>query len=282
MGAARGDQWRVGDHATEQWDAPTESIKALAAHMRELDEQPRARRGAPSSDESKRLDRIDDRVEVLAQRVETLAEIARSASSGVVARERQLSALGTELADVRASVDAALGELRRVDRAPADAVQRRVAVLSDDVAVLQQGRDRLTERLDSLATSTDGARATATAHERAIGELTAEVDAVSARMDSVVAVVRQAVESLLSHVPPSQQAPASTDAIDEFAARERELVAAQRRLEDRLDELARQLERQDSRPRLVTWPRTESSDTHDDDDTVSDSGGPIASLGGGR
>lgn len=282
MGAARGDQWRVGDHATEQWDTPTDRIEALAAHMRVLDEQPRVRRGAPSSDESKRIDRIDDRVEVLAQRVETLAEIARSASSGVVARERELSALRTELTDVRASVDAAVGELRRVDRAPVEAVQRRVAVLSDDVAVLQQGRDRLTERLDSLATSADGVRATVTAHERALGELAAEVDAVSARMDSVVAVVRQAVESLLAHVPPSQQPAASTDAIDGFAARERELVDAQRRLEDRLDELARQLERHDSRPRLVTWSHTESSDTDDDDDAVGDSGGPIASLGGGR
>lgn len=282
MGALRGEHWRRGDDARTK-DTPVERIEALAAHVRELDEQPRPRRADVVGDDSKRIDRLDDRIEVLVQRVETLSEIARSASSGVVARERELAAIRTELSDARASVDSALSDLRRLDRAPLEAIQRRVAVLSDDVAVLQQGGDRVRERLDSLVATSDGARATLTAHERTVGQLVAEVDAVTARMDTVVAVVRQAVESLLAQVQTSTEPVSSTHAVDSFVLRQQELADAQRRLEERLDELARKLDGHDSRPRLVAWDTGEADHgSHNDTSDADDTGGPVASFGGGR
>lgn len=264
-------------------DTPVERIEALAAHVRELDEQPRTRRADAVGDDSKRIDRLDDRIEVLVQRVETLSEIARSASSGVVARERELAAIRTELSDARASVDTALSDLRRLDRAPLEAIQRRVAVLSDDVAVLQQGGDRVRERLDSLVSTSEGTRATLTAHERTVGQLVAEMDAVTARMDTVVAVVRQAVESLLAQVQTSAEPGSSAHAVDSFVLRQQELADAQRRLEERLDELAGKLDGHDSRPRLVAWDTREAEhDSHHDPSDADDTGGPVASFGGGR
>ena len=230
---------------------------------------------------AKLAERLADRVEVLAQRVDTLSETARAASSGLVARERELATIRRELADAHARVDAAVTDLgRRVDRPPVEALERSVAELSDRFSSVERGNGALTDRIESLAGTADTARASLTAHERALAELSTEVEAGTAKTDSVVLVVREAIESLLAQVagnearvpdhtstePAGERLEALAEKVDGLVAsleassrataeRERALATAEIRLEARLDELSSRLVALESRPRLVADSR---------------------------
>ena len=161
-----------------------------------------AQESAPSisDDDSKLADRVADRIDGLAERIDTLAEIARSAAGAVVAREGELAAIRNELGELRGRIERAVVDLHRLDRAPVESLQQTASVLSTGVDALTQGQARLLERVDSLTETREAARETLGGHARSIADLRSEVEASGARMNSVVAVVRQAVESLLSQV----------------------------------------------------------------------------------
>jgi uncharacterized coiled-coil protein SlyX len=129
--------------------------------------------------------------------------------------------------------------------------------------MLREGHDAVMARLDTLTDTAAAARTSSTAHERAIGELADAVAAGSTRMDAVVGVVRQAVESLVAQIDEDDGRAARTrstmlleqrldalsttvaslaeamESLSETSAdRELELAAAYRRLEEKLDRLA--------------------------------------------
>jgi len=236
---------------------------------------------AVDSSAAKLAERLADRVEVLAQRVDTLSDTARAASSGLVARERELATIRREVADAHARVDAAVADLhRRVDRAPVESLGRSVSELTERIASLEKSDATLTGRIESLAETADTARASLTAHERALADLSRAVEAGTARTDSVVLVVRDAIESLLAQVggnearvsshavtePAGERLEALARKVDELvtslesssratAERERTLAAAEVRLDARLDELSSRLVALESRPRLVADSR---------------------------
>jgi len=232
-------------------------------------------------DDPKLAKRLTDRIDGLAERIDTLAEIARSAAGAVVAREGELAAIRNELGELRGRIETAVVDLHRLDRAPVEALQRTASVLSTGVDALRQGQARLLERVDSLTETGEVARETLGGHARSIADLRSEVEASGVRMNSVVAVVRQAVESLLSQVETSEAALESdrpsagleglTRRLDTlaadvrlFAEREQGLVAAHRVLDERLAELESRLPAAGAPPRLLTW------------------GAKLPSLGGGR
>ncbi|MBA2294109.1 MAG: hypothetical protein H0W16_03150 [Actinobacteria bacterium] len=290
MGAAWGEESGHDVSASGPEDPRLARVEALEAQVRELDAQLRARSGTGETPAGSRAlsDRLTDRVEVLAQRVDTLSDTARAASSGLVARERELAAIRREVADVQGRVDAAVADFhRRIDRGPVEALQRTVTGLVDDVKALRQSQEALVGRLDSLSSTAEAARAGITAHERALGELSTELETGSTKLDSVVVAVRQAIESLLAQVeagnahatgPGPGESPTLVDAVaarvdslaadlesstSAFAGRERALAESQLRLEMRLDALAERLVGGDARPRLVTWgQRVPETDDH--------------------
>lgn len=251
---------------TGQEETRVDRVEALAAQVRELDAQLRARSGTAVEVPGGQVlvERLKDRVEVLVQRVDTLSDTARAASSGLVARERELAAIRREVADAQARVDSAVADFhRRIDRGPVEALQRTVAGLVDEVATLHRAQDVLTGRVDSLADTVDAARATLTAHERALGGVSTELESVGTRMDSVVVVVRQAVESLLEQVEPGGARATARPAdsalrLDALTEQVEQLAAG---LHERLDEVDAKLADREARPRLVTWgqrdPETE-------------------------
>lgn len=297
-----GEDVRGGPHPSAERLAALEAqVGALAARL--ADEE--GSRPVPA-DSQKLADRFGDRVDVLAGRIDTLSETARSASGAVVARERELVDLKRELGELRDRVERAVADLYLVDRAPVEEVQRTAATVTQEVATLRQEHDLLDERVGSLASATDDARADVADQARSLAELRAAVEASGVRMDSVVSIVRQAVEGLLSQAE-GRAAPADgstsesrleqltrevaalADDARRHAAQQEDLRAAQGALWERLDELARQLTHEEPRPRLVTWaaPYTSAAtegtaDADAEGDAVKDTTGSIASLGGGR
>ena len=265
MGGASGEPPSARRHADRHPDAHADRVQSLVARVRALD----TRRGAPVdadddvwTDDQKLGDRASNRVDVLALRVETLSETVRATASGLAGRERELVTLRRELAEAHARVDSALRELQtRVDTEPVRELQRATANLTEDVTTLRQAHDAALARLDSLTDTAAVARTSITAHERAIGELSEAVEAGGTRVDAVVGVVRQAVESLVAQIDDGEHA-ASTkstrrleqrvdalsstveslagavESLSEASAdRELELAAAYRSLEEKLDRL---------------------------------------------
>ena len=179
------------------------------------------------------------------------------------AAARELVTLRRELADAHARVDSALRDLQaRVDTEPVRELERATAVLTEDVTTLREGHEAVMARLDTLTDTAAAARTSITAHERAIGELSDAVEAGSTRVDAVVGVVRQAVESLVAQIDDDGERAASTrsarlleqrldalsstveslagavESLSEVSAdRELELAAAYRSLEEKLDRL---------------------------------------------
>ena len=246
-----------GDHDGRLVEADgVDRLSLLERQVRELTARLAAHETAPSlsATDPKLADRLGDRVDVLTERMDTLSEIARSASGAVVARETELAAVRHDLGELRVRVEGAVADLHHVDRAPVEALQRTVSALSTDVAALRQGQERLEEQLASLASAGEEAGAALTGHERSLAELRADVEATGVRMDSVVAVVRDAVESLLSQVGPGE-APVADGGLSD-------------RLEEltrRVDDLARRLSGDEVRPRLVTWGAP-AADAHASED----------------
>ena len=267
MGRASGEPPSARRHADPHPDAHADRVQSLVARVRALD----TRREAdvdPDDDvwtgDPKLGDRVSNRVDALALRVETLSETVRATASGLGGRERELVTLRRELADAHARVDSALRDLQtRVDPEPVRELQRATAILTEDVSTLRQGHDAAVARLDSLTDTAAVARTSITAHERAIGELSDAVEAGNTRVDSVVGVVRQAVESLVAQIDNDGERAASTrsamlleqrldalsgtvaslaeavESLSEASAdRELELAAAYHRLEEKLDQLA--------------------------------------------
>lgn len=289
MDAAWGDAAPVDAPARGPEDAWAQRLDALEARLRALE----ARSSSPSEPgepvvSAKLSERLGERVDALADRIDTLAETARAAASGLVARERELATLRREHGELKGTLDAAVSEFRRrVDPAPVDGIHRSLRGLSDRLDAVDAYREELAERLDALTDSADADRSTITSHARSLAELSSGVEASGVRMDSVVATVRQAVESLLAQVGTEGDAPSSSDpargahlasrldalaqTVEALGASLESATAAaserERLLEARLDELAQRLEGLDARPRLVTW----GSGAHGHDEA-----GPVA------
>ena len=282
--AAPNDVSRVGVPAR----APsTERFEALEVRLRELESRPPGAAASAASESALMPERVVDRVDALVDRIDTVSETARSAASGLVARERELETIRRDLADTKATVEVAISDFRRrVDPASVDHIQRSIADVADRLAGAEERQRELAERLEALADAAAADRSTITSHERALGELSGSLDATGERMDSVVATVRQAVESLLAQVGSG----------DGSGNQE-----GDGRLESRLDALERRVEGLDAQPRLVTWGSRsvaaddehapsgdgrsephpyEGSDLTSDEER-SDTRGPIVSFGGG-
>ena len=248
-------------------------LAALEAKVRDLDARlVAAPASTPVAQESSKLaDRIVDRVDALADRIDTLSETARAAASGLVARERELASIRHDLQDARSRVDVAVSDFRqRVSPAPIDALRRSITALSDRVAAFVEQQEELTGKLAGLVDASGADRSTITSHERGLAELSSGLEAANERMDSVVATVRQAVESLLTQVGASgtvavdRADPSLAERLESLAGTVESLVAEgqssaaaaaerEERLATRLEELARRLDALDARPRLVSW-----------------------------
>ena len=185
--------------------------------------------------DDRRVDGLSDKVDVFAQRLDTLAGTVATTAAGLAGREGELAALRRNLEDDNARFDAAIGELRTsVDPTPVLGLRQTVKTLSDETSALkrsnQRGLDGVSSRVDTLAGHLDslaktvGTTAAGIAEkEGEIAALRASFDEENARLDSLVVKLHQAIGGLSSQV----------EAVEGFG--DRDFVGA---LDDRLGGLS--------------------------------------------
>jgi len=189
--------------------------------------------------DDRRVDGLSGKVDVFAQRLDTLAGTVATTAAGLAGREGELAALRRKLDNDTARVEAAIGELRTsVDPTPVLELRQTVKTLSDETSALKRssrrGLDGVSSRVDTLARHLDslvktvGTTAAGIAEkEGEIAALRSSFDEENARLDSLVVKLHQAIGELSSQVA----------AVEGFA--DRDTVGA---LDDRLGGLTDKVE----------------------------------------
>ncbi len=189
--------------------------------------------------DDRRVDGLSGKVDVFAQRLDTLAGTVATTAAGLAGREGELAALRRKLEDDSARVEAAIGELRTsVDPTPVLELRQTVKTLSDETSAVKRSSQRrldgvssrvdtLAGHLDSLAKTVGITAAGIAEKEGEIVALRASFDEENARLDSLVVKLHQAIGGLSSQV----------EALEGFA--DRDTVGA---LEDRVTGLSSRVE----------------------------------------
>jgi len=166
----------------------------------------------PPKGADRRLDGLSGKVDVFAQRLDTLAGTVATTAAGLAGREGELAALRRKLEDDSTRVETAIEELRTsVDPTPVLELRQAVKTLSDETSALKRssrrGLDGVSSRVDTLAGHLDSLAKTAgitatdlAERERESAALRASFDEENARLDSVVVKLQQALGALSSQV----------------------------------------------------------------------------------
>ena len=166
----------------------------------------------PPKGADRRLDGLSGKVDVLSQRLDTLAGTVAATAAGLAGREGEIAALRRKLEDDSTRVEAAIAELRTsVDPTPVLELRQAVKTLSDETSALKRSSrrgldgvgsrvDTLAGHLDSLAKTVGIATTDLAGREREIAALRASFDEENARLDSLVVKLQQALAALSSQV----------------------------------------------------------------------------------
>lgn len=162
--------------------------------------------------DDRRVDGLSGKVDVFAQRLDTLAGTVATTAAGLAGREGELAALRRKLDDDNARFEAAIGELRTsVDPTPVLELRQTVKTLSDETSALKRssrrGLDGVSSRVDTMARHLDSLAKTVgttvagiAEKEGEIAALRASFDEENARLDSLVVKLHQAMGELSSQV----------------------------------------------------------------------------------
>jgi chromosome segregation ATPase len=196
---------------------------------------------------------VPGNLEILEQRLDTVAKTVATTSAGLASKDGELAALRRQLEEEVARVAAALAEVRAaVDPAPVAELRLTVKELSDQTAAVarrgRHGLDGLDARVESLAgqLETLGQTVAATAGGLASGErdlstLRAAFDEETGRLDSHVASIEQALATTTSQFAALGEL-ADRDSVEALEERARMFAEQHQALAGRLDALAHELQ----------------------------------------
>jgi len=188
--------------------------------------EPRAHRRG----DDRRLDGLSGKVDALAQRLDMFGTTLATTAAGLAGREGDIAALRRRLDDDNTRIEAAVSDLRRaVDPTPLAELRLGVKELSDEASALKRTSQRrhdgvsakvdaVTDRLESVATTVAATAADLSVRESEIVALRATFDDESARVDSLLSKLHQATSALSAELP-NVAGFAERGAVDELSAK---------------------------------------------------------------
>lgn len=149
-------------------------------------------------------ERMTNKVDVIADRLQTLAKTVSTTGSANAAREGDIATLRRELDGGNSRVETAMAELRRsVDPSSIDELRRAIAALSEQklprkldsrIDGLTGKVDVIAQRLDTLATTISTTAAGLSGREGDLAALRRRFEEENSRVEGVIAELRKAVD----------------------------------------------------------------------------------------
>jgi uncharacterized phage infection (PIP) family protein YhgE len=189
---------------------------------------------AAAKHDPKLEERVKNRVDVVADRLETLASTVSTTSASIAAKDGELVSLRRELAAGISRMEALAADVRKTSRDREVELRKAIDKLSSDQAKRKRSErdpevDRklayLGERMDTLSTTVQEASAATARREGELAALRKETGAADARFAESLSEIRRTVDPA-----PVQELRKRVDAL---AARDRELATLRAKAQDR-------------------------------------------------
>jgi chromosome segregation ATPase len=221
----------------------SERVDALASWIQDLDGQLQAASVVGDGKKLKELakaleawnkhdpkleERVTNRVDVLADRLETFAKTVNTTAASLAGKDGEIARLRRELEEGNARIEATVRELRQagpgVDMA---ALRREIAALASEkgsksgdrrVDKLSGDLDVLAQRLDTLSKTVSTTAAGLAGREGELIALRTRLEQGDARADTLVRELRSSVDSLARQVDDLADRPRDTRATELFGA----------------------------------------------------------------
>lgn len=216
-----GGSGEAGTPALRADDSIEKRVEALSSWMRHIDLQLRATATAVDEKALKELrrtiealakrdprfeDRVTNRVDVVADRLASLAKTVSTTATTLAAKDGEIAALRRELHQGNARLEAVMAELRRtIDAAKVDARSRPAAAPSDEkkpkgldqrLDALGKKVDVLAQRLDTLAGTVGVTAAGLAGHEGELAALRRKRDDDTSSVEGAIEELRRAIDPL--------------------------------------------------------------------------------------
>ena len=238
-----------------------ERVETLAAWIQELEAQLRATSVVGDGKQLKELakaleawnkhdpkveERVTNRVDVLADRFETLAGTVNATATALAGKDGEIARLRRELEEGNARIEAVVRELRQSSGSGADVAELRkaIAALSAEktsksgdkrVDAISGELDVLAQRLDTLSKTVSTTAAGLAGREGELAALRGRLEQGDARADSVIRELRASLDALARQVGELGDRPRDSRATELFGALLDELHGKVEELASRLD-----------------------------------------------
>jgi chromosome segregation ATPase len=221
----------------------SERVDALASWIQDLDAQLNAASLVGDGKKLKELakaleawnkhdpkleERVTNRVDVLADRLETLSGTVTTTAASLAGKDGEIARLRRELEEGHARIEATVRELRQVGSGvDLSAVRREIAALSAEklsksgdkrVDRMTGELDVLAQRLDTLSKTVSTTAAGLAGREGELAALRARLEQGDAQADTVIRELRSSLDSLARQVDELGERPRDTRATELFGA----------------------------------------------------------------
>jgi chromosome segregation ATPase len=239
----------------------SERVETLAAWIQDLEAQLRATSVAGDGKQLKELakaleawnkhdpklqERVTNRVDVLADRFETLARTVNTTAAALAGKDGEIARLRRELEEGTARMETVVRELRQTGGAGGDVAELRkaIAALSSEkrskggdkrVDALSAELDVLAQRLDTLSKTVSTTAAGLAGREGELAAVRARLEQGDARADSVIRELRASLDALARQVGELGDRPRDSRATELFGALLDELHGKVEQLASKLD-----------------------------------------------
>ena len=149
-------------------------------------------------------DRMTNKVDVIADRLQTLAKIVSTTGASQAARDGEIAAVRKELDAAKAQIDKTIAELRKsIDPSSIDELRRAIASVAEQklprkldsrIEGLAGKVDVVSQRVDTLATTVATAAAGLAGREGDVAALRKKFDAETSRVEGIVAELRKSID----------------------------------------------------------------------------------------
>ncbi len=149
-------------------------------------------------------DRMTNKVDVIADRLQTLAKIVSTTGASQAARDGEIAALRKELDGTKAQIDKTIADLRKsIDPSSIDELRRAIASVAEQklprkldsrIEGLTGKVDVVSQRVDTLATTVATAAAGLAGREGDVAALRKKFDAETSRVEGIVAELRKSID----------------------------------------------------------------------------------------
>ena len=239
----------------------SERVETLAAWIQDLEAQLRATSVAGDGKQLKELakaleawnkhdpklqERVTNRVDVLADRFETLARTVNTTAAALAGKDGEIARLRRELEEGTARMETVARELRQSGGAGGDVAELRKAIAALAKEKTSKGGDKrvdsisgeldvLAQRLDTLSKTVSTTAAGLAGREGELAAVRARLEQGDARADSVIRELRASLDALARQVGELGDRPRDSRATDLFGALLDELHGKVEQLASKLD-----------------------------------------------